>query len=613
MSRHSSGSGILQRRLAQAVGLHDRGQIAAAEEIYAAILRQQPNHFEALYQLGILALQTGRAAWAVRILATAASVNPRSAAAHGALGSGLVLLGRLEEAIAAFDKSIELDPHAAEDHYNRGNALQRLKQFDKAIKSYGHAVALRPEFSDAYFNLGNTLQTIGKLDDAITNFTRAIDTRPGFAEAWYNRSNALRELKRYDEAIDSYGRAIAADPRHAWAYSNRGVALQALNRHQEALMDFDTAIALRPDYVEAHSNRGRVLQDLGRHSDALASYDTAVALQPDFVDAHWNRGVLLLLLGRFETGWAQFEWRKRLDPPCGNRTFRQPLWLGQQDIAGKTIFIHWEQGFGDTIQFCRYAKRLRDIGARVILSVQLPLLRLIRLMDPRIEVIAEAEAPGAFDYHCPLASLPLALRTMLQTIPSEPRYLHAEGETRRHWQQRLSGLDGLKVGLVWAGSARQGDPRLELIDSRRSIPLAACAPLAQVPGVSYVSLQKGPAAAQLREASPGLQLHDWTDELEDFADTAALVDALDLVISVDTAVAHLAGALGKPVWLLNRFDTCWRWLEDRRDSPWYPSARLFRQPAIGDWSSVIAEVRDELQAMAGASMPVVTAPGPRVE
>ncbi|WP_428489173.1 tetratricopeptide repeat protein [Rhodopila sp.] len=612
MPRRNSDASPPPKRLAQAFALHERGRLAAAEDIYAAMLRQQPNHVETLYHFGILALQTGRVPLAVGLLARATTLDPRSAAEFGALGSGLMLLGRPEAAIASFDKSIELDPNAAEDHYNRGRALQELKSFDQAISSFDRAIAARPDFCDAYFNRGNSCQSIGKLEDAIVSFEQAIGVRPGFAEAWYNRGNAMRELRRYENAIDSYARAIAADPRHARAHSNRGVALQALDRHQQALADFDQAIALRPDYVEAHSNRGRVLHDLGRHSDALVSYDNALTLQPDFVDANWNKGVLLLLLGRFEAGWTHFEWRKRLDPPRGNRTFRQPPWLGQQDPTGKTIFIHWEQGFGDTIQFCRFAKRVQDMGATVILSVQRPLLRLICTLDPRIEVIAESEAPDRFDYHCPLASLPLALRTTLATIPSEPRYLSAAAEPCRYWRQLLSGVEPLKVGLVWAGSARQGDPGLELIDRRRSIPLAAFAPLARISGVSLVSLQKGPAAAQLRMPPAGLHLHDWNDQLEDFADTAALVDALDLVISVDTAVAHLAGALGKPVWLLNRFDTCWRWLLHRHDSPWYPTVRLFRQPAMGDWCSVIAGVRDQLRALAEASNAGVTAPGPRV-
>ena len=598
MPRPNGNPPALRKRLAQALALHEQGRLAPAEQTYTAILAQHPDCFEALYQLAVLTLQTDRAAVALGLLNQAVAIDPGSAAAHGALGSALVALRRPRAAITSFDTSIALDPHYAEDHYNRGKALQDVGDHAAAATSYARAIALRPDFADAYINQGTALQAVGRHQDARRTYDLAIAARPDHAELYYNRGNAFLDLARYPAAIEDYDRAIHLDPNHAKACCNRGIALQALDRHQQALASFNQAIALRPDFAEAYSNRGLALYELKRHDEALANYDGAISLQPDFVDPNWNKALLLLRLGRLEPGWRQFEWRKKLPHPIGYRQYKQPLWLGQPNIAGKTLFIYWEQGFGDTLQFCRYASLVQDTGAQVVLSVQDPLLRLIRLMDSRIEVVGGTDPLPAFDYHCPLMSLPLALGTTLQTIPSAPRYLHADHDRHMYWRTRVSELPGLKVGLAWAGSPREGHRQLELIDRRRSIALATCAPLANVTGVSFVSLQKGPSAARTDAPPPGLLLHDWTDDLDDFADTAALAEALDLVISVDTAVAHLTAALGKPLWLLNRFDTCWRWLEHRRDSPWYPSARLFRQPRFGDWSAVIDEVCAELQAAA---------------
>jgi hypothetical protein len=304
-----------------------------------------------------------------------------------------------------------------------------------------------------------------------------------------------------------------------------------------------------------------------------------------------------LLRGEYAEGWREFEWRWRggTAEEIKLRGFAEPQWQGE-DVAGKTLLLHAEQGFGDTLQFCRYAS-LVGATARVILEVQPPLVRLCSGLAGVARVVARGEPPPAFDLHCPLMSLPLAVGTTLDTIPSGVPYLAADPELVVGWRERLAGLDGLRVGLVWAGSLRP-EPELSAIDRRRSITLAMMASLGEASGVSFISLQKGEPAAQSANAALGLALHDFTANLQDFADTAALIEALDLVISVDTSVAHLAGALGKPIWLLNRFDTCWRWLLNRDDSPWYPQLRQFRQPSPGDWNSVMRAVRDALQRRA---------------
>lgn len=349
--------------------------------------------------------------------------------------------------------------------------------------------------------------------------------------------------------------------------------------------------------MRLYNNLGGALSDLGRPAEALACYDRALAIRPDDVSAHFGRSRPLLLRGEYAEGWREFEWRRRggTAEAIKLRGFAQPQWQGE-DVAGKTLLLHAEQGFGDTLQFCRYAS-LVGATARVILEVQPPLVRLCSSLAGVAQVVARGEPPPAFDLHCPLMSLPLAVGTTLDTIPSEVPYLAADPELVAGWRERLAGLDGLQVGLVWAGSLRP-EPELSAIDRRRSITLAMMAPLGEASGVSFISLQKREPGAQSANAELGLALHDFTANLQDFADTAALIEALDLVISVDTSVAHLAGALGKPIWLLNRFDTCWRWLLDRDDSPWYPQLRQFRQPRPGDWNSALHAARDALQRRA---------------
>jgi tetratricopeptide (TPR) repeat protein len=485
----------------------------------------------------------------------------------------------------------------AETHNNRGNALRDLRRYAEALASYDQAIALRPDYAAAHSNRGNALRDLRRHEAALASYDTAIALQPDLAEAHNNRGNALGDLGRYEAALASYDKAIALQPDYAQAHYNRGNALLDLGRSEAALASYDKAIALKPDLGEARSNLGIVLFDLQRHEEALVSYDAAIALNPDLAEAHYNRALCLLQLGQFERGWQRYECRNNRADPIAHR-YPQPLWLGQQDIAGKTLFIHWEQGLGDTLQFCRYAKLVKALGAQVIMSVQDPLLRLLRQMEPAIQLIGDDQKPAAFDYHCPLMSLPLAMGTTLETIPSTVPYLHADPERSAVWRKRLAALPGLKVGLVWAGAPRPEVFQFsEVVDSRRSITLNHYAPLASIPGLCLISLQKGEPAAQARTPPNGMVLHDWAEELDDFADTAALVEALDLVISVDTSVLHLVGALGKPVWVLNRYNQCWRWLSGRRDSPWYPSARLFRQPKMGNWEAVIDQVQRELHGM----------------
>jgi len=379
-------------------------------------------------------------------------------------------------------------------------------------------------------------------------------------------------------------------PDYAEAHNNRGNALRALNRPMEALASYDKTIALKPDYAEAHNNRGNVLLDLKRPEEALISYDKAIALKPNDAGAHFNQSLCLLLLGRFEQGWRQYEWRKKRDEPIAARPYPQPLWLGNENIAGKTLFLWWEQGFGDTIQFCRYANLVEARGAKVIISVQQPLHRLLQQISPTILVINQNETPTYFDYHCPLLSLPLAFRTSLETIPAQAQRLKADDALRSTWSARLPPKTKPRIGVVWRGGT------IHKNDHNRSIELGQFLTIVGA-DADWVCLQK-----EIRDTDAAVFHEDsriafFGDDLKDFSDTAALLDLMDLVITVDTSVAHLAGAMGKPVWVLLPYNPDWRWQLDRNDSPWYPSARLFRQPEIGNWTAVLDEVKSELRSI----------------
>ena len=408
---------------------------------------------------------------------------------------------------------------------------------------------------------------------------------------------ALWALGGLAEAEANCREALRLRPAYPEAHTNLGNALRDLGRPAEAEASCREALRLRPDYSDAHSNLGAALYILGRPAEAEASCREAGRLRPDYPDAHTNLAHALLLAGRFEEGWTEYEWRwttrQLLD---GARNFPVPQWDGEA-IGDRVILLHAEQGLGDTLHFCRYVPLMAS-GARIVLEVQAPLVRLLSGLPGITQIVARGDSLPSFDLHCPLLSLPRAFGTTLDTIPAATPYLAADPARTAEWRERLGHFDGLRVGLVWAGGQRQGLPSQVIADRRRSIALDTMAPLGEASGVSFISLQKGEPAAQAATPPPGMALHDFTADLCDFADTAALIGGLDLVISVDTAVAHLAGALGKPVWLLlHDFADC-RWTLTDDASYWYGDLALIRQTSAGDWAGVIAETRRRLEALA---------------
>ncbi|MBS0559012.1 MAG: tetratricopeptide repeat protein [Proteobacteria bacterium] len=582
--------------LARAVAAHRAGRIQEAEAAYRAILAAVPGHADAMHLLGLAAHQQGRHAEAAETIAAAIALHPGAAAFHSNLGTALLALGRTQEAVAACRRAVAADADFPDGWHNLGVALLTAGEMQDAEACHARAAALRPDYPEAYLGWGGALIALGREADAADRFAQAIALRPAYAEAHDSLGLALMALGRIEEAERCFRRALAEKPDLSGAASHLGIALRRQDRPDPAIACFRHAIALMPDHPEAHNNLATALVEKRALGEAEAHYRAAIGFMPDYADAHANLGMLLLTKGDFAAGWAEYEWRWRQPRRISfHGAFAEPQWRGE-DAAGRTLLIHAEQGFGDTIQFCRYAPLAAARGLRVALEVQTPLVRLLRGLPGVAQVIGRGDPLPPFDLHCPMLSLPLAFGTDLGTIPASVPYLAAAPESAAEWAALLdaSGRTGRRVGLVWSGNASSRQPQSSGMDRRRSIDPRLLLPLAGVPGLHLVSLQKdGPPPPE------GLPVTDLMARVGDFADTAALIANLDLVVSVDTAVAHLAAALGKPVWLMDRFDACWRWLDGRRDSPWYPGLRIYRQAAPGSWHSVIEPITRGLAAGAG--------------
>lgn len=556
---------------------------------YDRALACRPNYTDALVNRAQCLNTLKRADEALADFDKALALDPRHAIALKERGRLLHDRGDLTAALDCYDRSLAMAPDDAETHARRGLALRDLKRFDEAFAAYDRALALKPDFIDAVVARGNVYYQMGRFDEALAEYDRALVMQPDFAYGLNNRGNALHALGRHCEALTSYQRALTLNPDYTEAYNNRGNALVELNRLDEALEDYDAAIAGKP-FASALVNRGSALRYLGRTDEAMASFDQAIALEPNMPEAHWNKALLCLTLGDYDRGFEGYEWRWRGATELTSRGFPQPQWHGE-DIAGKTIFLHAEQGFGDSIQMLRYLPIVKARGARIVLELPDPLMPLLGPMAEGVTVLNRGTPLPPFDVHCPLMSLPLAFGTRVDTVPANVPYLCAPAERLETWRARLPQGDRPRVGLVWSGKPSHKN------DHNRSIPLAKLAPLIAVPGVSFVSLQREYRDADLPTLAQ-MPIERIDAALNDFADTAAAMEQCDLVIAVDTAVAHLAGSLGRPLWVLLSHIQDWRWLRERADSPWYPSAQLFRQPRDGNWDGVIDALARELAVFA---------------
>src|SRR4051812_33356532 len=612
----------LAQLIAQGLDHHRAGRLQQAEAMYRQALQQQPEQPDALQLLGVLALQAGQPQAALELIGRSAQIAPTFAAFNN-LGEAFRALGRMNEAIASYRKSIELNPNHPDAWGNlslaagqvgridemvsalerlaqllpdRGDVHDRLgaayyKQGDpyKAAAAHRRAIALSPNSAPAYANLGLALAKTKAFEEAIASCRRAVELAPDAAEAHGMLAVVLDQAGRIEESLAAFERAAAINPKVSDYYGHPGTILERLDRTDEAAELFAKGCAQCPNDPRLFNNHSGVLRRQRKYAEALVAADQAIKLAPGYSDAHGNRALALLALADYERGFAEYEWRWRCDNfTTAPRDFKRPMWDGS-DPRGRTILVHTEQGYGDTLQFIRYVPMLAERGATVIVECHHLLRKLIANVRGVSRIVPNGLALPDFDLHMPLMSLPCVFKTTLDTIPREVPYLLPDASRIEAWKSKIVG-EGVKVGLIWAGNAKP--------DARRTVPGEQLKVLVGIEGVSFFSLQK-PEAGTMQPPPVELRMTDLSGDLTDFHETAAAMMNLDLILTIDTAGAHLASALGRPTWTLLPWSPDWRWLLDREDSPWYPTMRLFRQSKADQWGDVLERVRAELSKLRG--------------
>lgn len=610
----------------------------AAEPLLLQALSIESSNPDVLRFLGIIYAQRKDYAQALKYLETSIRINPQNGISHSNLGNVLFELGQFENALNAYDNAIKLAPTYAEAWSNKGNALYELRRFEEAVAHHDRAIALHPAYAEAWSNKGNALYELELYEEALRHHDRAIALHPAYAEAWSNKGLVLNHLRDFKNALVQHDKAISLRPLSAKVWINKGMTYSELERHEDALALYDKAIELNPNLAEAWTNKGNAVFALGHHQESIAHHQKAIQLKPDYAQAwynlaisytalknypesigayeqairlksdyamaYWNKSLVELVIGDLHNGWQNFEARAFIkNSPLRTSYNVIPRLQNLSDVSNKKILIWSEQGLGDAIQFCRYIPELAKLGANLTFVTPTALSTLMESLDAGIQITDNCTDLHGFDFQAPLMSLPLIFKTEISTIPGQYSYLKANSKKEKSWEEKLRSKRLLRVGLVWNGGFRADQPEMWAINERRNIPLEMIARLQHLNNIQFYSLQKGnPAEEELERNKsavwPTNNLLNFVPELKDFSDTAALIANLDLVISVDTSTAHLAAALGKPTWILNRYDTCWRWLEDRIDSPWYPSVTLYRQNTPGNWGAVIDQVEKDLKALA---------------
>jgi tetratricopeptide (TPR) repeat protein len=605
------------------------GRFSVADAICYAILKEAPRTADAHYLLALSLLERGRLDEAEQSIVKAIKIDAKTPSYHVAHAQVFFGRGQYEKALKCFDAALGIRPGFLRALHGKGDVLMRLQRYKEAIATYGEAllqdtrnpdafnnrgfaqqkirrqqaafanftraIALKPDFAEALNNRGNALQELGRPEDAIRDYDAAAAAQPRYALAFSNKANALVTLGRFEEGLASADQAIALAPSYSVAYNNKGYALQRMARHPEALESLDRAVELDPGYAEAHNNRGHSLHKLMRFDEAMASYQRAIDLRPGYAEAIWNRGLLRLLLGDLRPGWADIEYRWQCKDFHGDpRADGMPSWRGE-DLNGRSLMVFAEQGFGDTFQFCRYLPLVAEIGAQVTFAAPKVIHRLLSTLPGDIKLQHMMPVEDRADFQSTLLSLPNGFGTSLETVPTRVPYLKAEPDLVEAWRRRI-GSDGFKVGISW-----QGNPTGQA-DLGRSMPLAKLEPLSRIPGVRLICLQYKHGLEQLETAPAGMNIEvlgGFNEGPDGFVDSAAVMHCLDLVVTTDSAPAHLAGALGVPVWVMLMQVPDWRWLMDRTDSPWYPTMRLFRQKEADDWDGVARAVAEALEARLG--------------
>ncbi|HEY9078851.1 tetratricopeptide repeat protein [Magnetovibrio sp.] len=583
-------SSEMQALLSQGLKLYQEGRNQAALEVYDRILAHSSNHVDALNMAGATAWRDGDVSRALAYLDKAMLAHPSHPQAYLNLGVILEQHGRLEEAANAYRAALQADPDQILAHLNLGNALATQGQNTLALEAFDAVLAREPENLDALNNKALVLKTMGQTEAAEMLLREAVRIAPSSEQSWTNLGLVLRLGAKVDEAFVAYEQVLRLNPASVKALNNLAVLHRWQGNLEEAEDLCRGVLKHHPDTVEVLNNLGDILQAQGRVDEARAAFERVLTIDPAHPEGHHNLAVLMLLCGEFKTGWQHYEWRwLAKEFPSERRNFPQPLWMGEA-LDGKTILLYVEQGLGDALQFVRYAPLVHARGGRVIVECPKSLKRLFETVAGIERVIARGEDLPPFEVQCPFLSLPGLLSPEADLIPAEVPYLGVADDEAAAWRTRLHDSTGLKVGLVWAGSPHHTN------DRERSIALQTLSPLSDVKGCTFVNLQIGPSAEQLQQAS--WPIIDLTYDIKDYADTAALVSQLDLVITVDTSVAHVAGALAKPVWVLLPHAPDWRWQIERTDSPWYPTMTLYRQPKRRDWISVLERVERDLRQWA---------------
>lgn len=577
-----------------AVLAHIKQHAAALDSVEQA-LAVNPHNVEAYNNQGNILQEMGRLEEAGESYQRALALVPEYADAHHNLGRLLMAGELVAEALQCFDAAIGLDPRLTDAYRHRAMLLRKLNRLDEARRDDDIAAGLQRELIEAYRRLGQQLRDQDRPQSAARMFAALLQLDDSDADGWQLHAAMLNAAGRGDEALASIDRALALKPDSGDYFLSRGVILRASQQYEAARQCYEKVVRLAPRHPGGYTNLGSLQDQMGEPEPALANYARAIALDPDCALAHWNRALVYLRQGDYQRGWREYEWRWKAETLAlnkGKRSFAQPLWTGREALAGKTILLHAEQGLGDTLQFCRYAALVAQRGASVILEVKQPLAELLGSLAGVARIVIKGEPLPPFDYQIPLMSLPLAFDTRLDTVPGAAPYLASDQARAAQWKELLGAKTKPRVGIAWSG--HPGHPN----DRNRSMPLSVFAHMFS-DQYEFISLQKevNPADQPLLDATPVRQM---AEHLHDFADTAALCGLMDVVITVDTSVAHLAGALGKQAWILLQAPFEWRWLERGADSPWYPSATLYRQARAGDWAPVIEAVAADLAKLARA-------------
>ncbi|NWF97982.1 MAG: tetratricopeptide repeat protein [Nitrospirae bacterium] len=599
-------------------------QYDKAIELFNKAIKLDPSHFHAYYNLGNSFKSLNKFDDAIECYKKSLSINPQFIEAHNNLGDvyqekelfdeaiqsyknalninsnfgniynnlGLALFkkGLYDEALGYFKKALELNPQLADAYNNIGNYFFNKNEIDQAINYYLKALKLEQNFA-TYNNLGNAFKEKGLLEEAIKFYEKALNFNQNAVNTAIDLGNLIRKKGKLDEAICFFQNLIDKNPQNPVVYINMAVIFQEKGLLDEAFKYYNKALEINPNVAEGYNNLALAFIEKGLYEEALSNLEKSLQLKPSLASAHFNLAMLLLLKNNFSKGWEEYEWRwKTSDFKSIKFNYSQPLWDGS-DKNGRIILLHAEQGLGDTIHFMRYIKLVIEKNMEVIFRCPKELISLAKYSFPEVKIIPFEESLPDFEVHCPLMSLPLILKTTIDSIPAQIPYISVDSSLINFWTEKIKDNSNLKIGIAWSGN-----PKYKR-DKQRSCSLKNFLEILKIKPISFYSLQKGSGSEQVKELPEEINLIDFTEEIKDFSDTAAIIQNLDLIISVDTAVAHLAGAMGKPVWTMLPFVPDWRWMLDREDSPWYPTMRLFRQQSIDNWNSVIIRIKKELEAI----------------